>query len=327
MPQPLGDFTVSYYVGAYASSPCTSGWDPELEADFYRELKALDTIKGLEHPFLGESLHAHDDEWFLSNIDPEWSFVVTCVPGTMSAIAKNPEFGIASDAAAGREQALVFMAKARDAIAKLNAHAGRRCVTAIEVQTAPNQGRARSSAASLKASLETMLSWDWQGARIVIEHCDSYLEGQVPAKGFLSLSDEIQAIKAVNDKLDGNVGIVINWGRSVIEARSVTGALDHIKQAKQAGLLAGLMFSGVSDQDTPYGAWQDTHMPAAESPNVRIGAAGSLMTETQMHQCLHAADASRLDIVGIKLGIRPKDESIANRVAYNREALAIIARA
>ncbi|WP_049721477.1 DUF4862 family protein [Gilvimarinus polysaccharolyticus] len=318
---------MSYYVGAYASSPCTAGWDPQLETSFYGELKSFGNIKGLEHPFLGEKLHAHDDEWFLSNIAPEWSFVFTCVPGTMAAIGKTPEFGIASDDAAGREQALAFMAKARDAIAKLNAHAGRQVVTAIEMQTAPNQGKARSSAASLKASLEAMLSWDWQGARIVIEHCDSYIDGQVPAKGFLTLADEIQAIQAVNKQLDANVGIVINWGRSVIEARSVTGALDHIKQAKAAGLLAGLMFSGVSDQDTPYGAWSDTHMPAAQSASSSVGATGSLMSEAQMHQCMQAADAKSLDILGIKLGVRPKEASVAERLAYNREALAIMDRA
>lgn len=318
---------MSYYVGAYASSPCTSGWNPELEASFYNELKALGNVKGLEHPFLGESLHAHDDEWFLNNISPDWNFVFTCVPGTMAAIGNTPEFGIASDDDAGREQALAFMARARDAIAKLNAHAGRRVVTAIEMQTAPNQSKASSSAMSLEKSLETMLSWDWQGAQIVIEHCDTYIDGQKPAKGFLTLADEIQAIQAVNKKLDANVGVVINWGRSVIEARSVNGALDHIKQAKAAGVLAGLMFSGVSDQESPYGTWADTHMPAAQSESATIGATGSLMTEAQVHQCIHAAEASSLDIVGVKLGVRPKDESLENRVAYNREALAIIARA
>ncbi len=318
---------MSYYVGAYASSPCSSGWNSELEAEFYNQLKIMPGIKGLEHPFLGEHLHAHDDEWFLNNIDPSWQFIFTCVPGTMGAIGNNPNFGIASDDTAGREQALAFMEKARAAIAKLNAHAGRQVVQAIEMQTAPNKAKASSSAASLKASLETMLDWDWQGARIVLEHCDTLIEGQTPAKGFLTLDEEIEVVKAVNEAHNANIGIVINWGRSVIETRSTSGAVEHIKQVKDAGVLAGLMFSGVSDQETPYGAWADTHMPAAKSAEAEIGAEGSLMTEEQIHQCIKVADAKNLSILGIKLGIRPKDETVANRVAYNREALAILDRA
>lgn len=318
---------MSYYVGAYASSPCTSGWDPELETRYYHQLKQIPSIKGLEHPFLGENLHAHDDNWFLENIHPDWQYVFTCVPGTMGAIGKNPNFGIASDDADGREQALAFMEKARAAIAKLNAHAGRQVVRAIEMQTAPNKAKASSSAASLKASLETMLGWDWQGAKIVLEHCDTYIEGQTPAKGFLTLDEEIKVVKAVNEVHNENIGVVINWGRSVIETRSTSGAVEHIKQAKHAGVLAGLMFSGVSDQDTPYGVWADTHMPASKSAKAEIGAQDSLMTEEQIHRCLKVANAKDLPILGIKLGIRPKDETVANRVAYNREALAILDRA
>ncbi|UTF58882.1 DUF4862 family protein [Gilvimarinus sp. DA14] len=318
---------MSYYVGAYASSPCTSGWNPELETSYYNHLKQLPNVKGLEHPFLGEHLHAHDDGWFLQNIDPDWRYIFTCVPGTMGAIGKNPDFGIASDDPAGREQALAFMEKARAAIVKLNAHAGRQVVQAIEIQTAPNKAKASSSPASLKASLETMLGWDWQGARIVLEHCDTFIEGQTPAKGFLTLEEEINVIKAVNEHCNAKLGVVINWGRSVIETRSTSGAIEHIKKAKHAGVLAGLMFSGVSDQETPYGAWADTHMPAAPSAKAEIGAEGSLMTEEQIHHCIKVADAKNLPILGIKLGIRPKDEALENRVAYNREALAMLERA
>ncbi|WP_020207494.1 DUF4862 family protein [Gilvimarinus chinensis] len=318
---------MSYFVGAYASSPCSSGWDPKLEAEFYDQLKKVPTLKGLEHPFLGEHLHAHDDEWFLKTIDPSWQFVFTCVPGTMAAIGSNPHFGIASDDVDGREQALAFMEKARAAIVKLNAHAGRQVVQAIEMQTAPNKAKASSSPASLKASLETMLAWDWQGAQIVLEHCDTFIEGQTPAKGFLTLDEEIEVVKAVNEAHNADIGVVINWGRSVIETRSASGAVEHIKRAKDAGVLAGLMFSGVADQETPYGCWADTHMPAAKSAGAEIGAEGSLMTEEEIHRCVEAAGGEELPILGVKLGIRPKDESVDNRVAYNREALAMISRA
>lgn len=312
---------MKYFVGAYATSPSAMGWDAAVESEYYNQLKGYSNIKGLEHPFVGK-LHGEDDEWFLQNISSDWEFVFTCVPGTMAAIGKNPNFGIASDDQAGREEALAFMAKARDAIAKLNAHCGKQVVTAIEIQTAPNRSVAHSSAEALKASLTTMLGWDWQGARILVEHCDTFLTGQKPAKGFLTLREELAAINDVNQALGANVGVVINWGRSVIETRSTRGALDHIEQAKAAGLLAGLMFSGVSDQDTEYGAWQDTHMPAAKAANGTIGAEGSLMTEAEMHACMRAA--GEVPVLGIKLGVRPKDAPLEDRLGYIRDALAIM---
>jgi len=316
---------VRYYVGAYASSPNTSGWDPALEKSYYAQLKTLNNVRGLEHPFLGP-LHAHDDEWFLANIDPSWDFVFTCVPGIMNALANNPHFGIASDDAKGREEALAFMQKACLAIAKLNQHLGRKAVQAIQVQTAPNRSRASSSAKSLQASLETMLSWDWQGTQIVIEHCDALVPEHPPAKGFLSLEDEIKVLSAINSQQSQPLGIVINWGRSVLETRSTQGAIEHIKQVSAQGLLSGIMFSGVSDRENPFGLWRDSHMPPAKANKDSVGAEHSLMTEQDMHNCLAVADAHALAIVGIKLGIRPVDCPLDKRLAYNRDALAILDR-
>jgi hypothetical protein len=316
---------VRYYVGAYASSPNTSGWDPELEKSYYGQLKTQTNIRGLEHPFLGQ-LHEYDDDWFLANIDPAWDFVFTCVPGIMNALADNPLFGVASDDAEGREQALAFMQKACLAIGKLNQYLGRNGVKAIQVQTAPKRNVASSSAESLQASLETMLSWDWQGAQIVIEHCDALVPEHPPAKGFLSLDDEINVVTAVNSQQSMFLGIVINWGRSVLETRSTEGAIEHIKKAKAHGILSGVMFSGVSDQENEFGAWRDSHMPPAKANSHSIGAEHSLMTEQEMHKCLAAADAHKLAIVGIKLGIRPVETSLDKRLAYNQDALAILDR-
>ncbi|MFT5312339.1 MAG: hypothetical protein ACI8Z9_000817 [Paraglaciecola sp.] len=316
---------VRYYVGAYASSPNTSGWDPALESAYYAKLKTLNHVRGLEHPFVGQ-LHAHDDQWFLSNIDPDWDFVFTCVPGIMNALANNPLFGIASDDAQGRKEALAFMQKACLAIAQLKQHLGRNAVQAIQVQTAPSRSRASSSAESLQASLETMLSWDWQGTQIVIEHCDALVPEHPPAKGFLSLEDEIKVLTALNRQQSMPLGFVINWGRSVLETRSTQGAIEHINQVRAQGLLSGVMFSGVSDLENEFGLWRDSHMPPAKGNSGSIGAEHSLMTEQEMHKCLAAADAHALAIVGIKLGIRPTDCPIDKRLAYNRDALAILER-
>ena len=40
---------MSYFVGAYAASPNNPHWDPELETRYYEQLKAIPSIKGLEH--------------------------------------------------------------------------------------------------------------------------------------------------------------------------------------------------------------------------------------------------------------------------------------
>ena len=306
---------MSYFVGAYAASPNTATWNPELEAQYYAKLSALPNVKGLEHPFLG-SLHPHDDAWFISHIDPKWRFVFTCIPGVMAAMAKNPLTGLASDDASGRQEALAFVRQARDAIATLNAACGSHVVDAIEIQSAPDKTRAASSVASLTASLAELVQWDWQGARVVIEHCDAHVPGQVASKGFLSLADEITAIEATNTRYGSDVGIVVNWGRSVLEARSAQGALDHIQLARRHGVLAGLMFSGASGQDTPYGAWRDSHMPPAPATAGGMGAEGSLLTDAALRDCLLASDGQQLPILGLKIGIRPLDATLESRMAH-----------
>jgi hypothetical protein len=316
-----------YYVGAYASSPNTANWDSVLESRYYQQLKALDAVKGLEHPFLG-NLHPYDDDWFIANIDRKWRFVFTCIPGIMSAIGNNPKFGLASNDNPGRQEALVFMAKARTAIAKLNAAYGYSVVDAIQVQTSPSRAVASSSPEALKLSLETMLQWDWQGARIVIEHCDAFIVGQKPSKGFLTLSEEIAVLEAINSQRASSLGIVINWGRSAIEARNSQGAIDHIIQAKENGLLIGLMFSGACDQTTTTGpwqeeAWKDSHRPPALSTTT-LGAIASLMTAEKMHACMLAADYKNLPILGIKIGIRPIDAPLEERLSIIRDSLAIL---
>ncbi|GAC32729.1 DUF4862 family protein [Paraglaciecola polaris] len=318
---------MDFFVGSYATSPAWETWDPEAEQAYFAKLKTFTHLQGLEHPFTG-TLHPHDDDWFMANVSAKWQFVFTCVPGTMGALGKNPHFGIASDDEAGRQEALVFMQKACDAIGKLNRGLGRKAVKAIEVQTAPDRSKASGSARSLKASLETMLSWDWHGADIVIEHCDALVPEHDHAKGFLSLDDEITVLKELNASKDANLGILINWGRSAIETLSTDGVLTHIEQVKQQGLFKGLMFSGVTDQSSPYGIWKDTHMPAAKSPNVAFGAEHSLLTEQEIHRSLAACGhaLTQDSIVGIKLGIRPKDAPLEPRVGYNQSALAMIER-
>lgn len=320
---------MKYYLGAYAASPNHSGWDAALEAAYYNELKALPNLKGLEYPFLGQ-LHPYDDDWFLKNVSPEWDYVFTCIPGIMNALSSNPAFGLASSDEQGRAAALTFMQQAREAIIKLNQYSGRQAVKAIMIQTAPARNNAGASPEALALSLATMLQWDWQGARILIEHCDAYLPPQQPSKGFLSLTDEIAVVKQLNIMIPATLqplGIVINWGRSVFETRRVEGAIEHIQAVQQAGLLCGLMFSGVSDKNSEYGAWRDSHQPVQSSLQIQHGEPGSWMTEQAIHQCLAVChDADALPVLGAKIGIRPLTATVTERLGYVRDTLSVLDR-
>jgi hypothetical protein len=98
--------------------------------------------------------------------------------------------------------------------------------------------------------------------------------------------------------------------------------------ARIAGLAqSGLMFSGASGADTPYGAWQDSHMPQAPAEGLRHGAEGSLMTEAEIGHTLAAARGAALDFVGAKIAIRPPETGVEARLGRVGDLLALLARA
>lgn len=316
-----------FYVGAYATAPVTPSWDPEVQTAYFNGLKAIPGIRGLEHPFTG-SLHGQDDAWFLASIDPAWDFVFTGIPGVMGRLGEDACFGIASSADAGRQAALAFYEAARQAIHKLNRHLGRQAVKAMMIHTAPRPAECvRPDAAALVASLEEMVSWDWDGAALVIEHCDTYIQGQAPSKGFLSIESEIEAIAEVNRNTGSELGLCINWGRSALETRNVDGPVQHIEAARAAGLLQGLMFSGVSGAEGPYGAWADTHMPPAGAAGAGAFEPVSMLNEAEFRRCVEAADPQALAYMGIKIGVRPASLDGEQRLAFIESALNMLQRA
>jgi hypothetical protein len=311
-------------VGAYAASPANAAWNENEEEVYYNGLKAIPGVRGLEIPFTG-ALHPHDEAWLLRTVRKDWDFVVTCIPGTMQALASDRTFGLASDDAAGRKRAIDFAAKARDAVGRINAAVGRNAVIAVEVHSAPTQvGEGKGSACAFVESLAEIARWDWQGARIVVEHCDAYRAGHPPIKGFLTLEDELKAIAAANKSARKAIGVSINWGRSVLETRRIETAVQHIRQSRDAGVLCGLMFSGTSGAATPYGAWVDSHMPHAPAPGVSHAAEDSLMTEAEIAASLAAA--GKIEFVGAKIGIRPPEATVATRLGLIGDLLKLIDR-
>ncbi len=321
-----------YFVGAYAAAPSLSGWDPAAEGRFLASVLTLDGVAGLEVPFTGK-LHKDDEAWFLRQLPEEARFVVTTIPGTMARLQADKTFGLASTSAAGRRSALDFVRGALDAVKRLNQQLGRPAVVALELHAAPVAVRDAASAAALEASLIDLADWDTAGARLVLEHCDALMPGQAPAKGFLGLEAEAEAVQRANDATGKSMGIVINWGRSVIEQRQPEAAREHIAYLRDRGLLRGVVFSGCASVDTRFGdAWDDVHVPPAPAGSGAEGSNGtsdhhllepaSLLTPERIEECLQAAGTlPETGFRAIKVAA-PRNASVDQRVSVISQTLA-----
>ena len=303
-----------YYVGAYAASACGSGWQPRLEAELYAGLSEMEGVAGLEHPFYGGP-HRWDDAWFLAHVDPRWSLLLTCLPGTMDHLAKDARFGLASDDAEGRAAAVRFIAAARETAVRLNDALKRQAVTGVALHAAPRRGVPGVSASpiALRRSLEEIAGWDWAGARLLLEHCDAFVPSHPPDKGFLSLDEELAAAAGLP------VAALINWGRSALEARGARGPVDHLRRAR--GRLGGLMFSGVTR------AWRDSHPPFAPAFEETAADPASLMTGDAVRDCLAAAaESGPAGYLGFKIKPLPETLPVSRRLEFLRAGIRILDR-
>lgn len=315
---------MGYFVGEYAIAPAGLADEERMLAG----LAGMADVRGLEVPFTG-ALHRSDEAWLFARLRRDWDFVVTLIPGTMGRLQSERGFGLASTDEAGRQAALAMARSAREAVERLNATVGRNAVVAVELHSAPSRGPAggTGSREAFARSLGEVAGWDWFGARLAIEHCDAHRPGHPQHKGFLSLEDELAAIASANATARAAIGVCVNWGRSVLETHDAGTAAAHIAAARRADALAGIMFSGTSAADTPYGIWQDTHMPHAPAPGIAHGEAGSLMTEAEIARCLDAARGAKLDILGAKIAIRPPEATVETRLGMIADLLKLIARA
>jgi hypothetical protein len=315
-----------YMIGAYATAPSLGLGDMSLERKFYEQLiQSIPDIQGFEIPFWGKDIHKFGADFLFGYIQPDWDHVLTCIPGSVKGVEKNPNFGLASNDTSGRLDALRMHERACQMVRKINTHFSRSSVLAVHIATAPSVpvDGVSSSVDSLLLSLNEILSWDWMGARIVIEHCDSYVGDHPFEKGFMSLDDEILALKSLPD--DFKVGLAINWARSAIEGRGFLTLIDHIKLARENNLLSGLIFSGVSGKDDSYGVWKDSHMPFEKSFDIKYFQEGSLLTNSNIKKTFEALDLQRLDYIGVKLLSMPIDgSSIERRVGVNRDAITVL---
>lgn len=255
--------------------------DPADQQQFYRLLRDEDWIDGLEIPFPGDLVSR--PEWLADELASHWrSNTITAIPGTMKHLQTNPWFGLASPDAAGRAEALKFTELVRLAVLRLADRIGHPVVKYVQIHSAPAR---YAEWRYLAASLSEVREWDWAGATLAIEHCDQYVPGQEPEKGFLALEDEIEVAAELN------VGIHINWGRSCLEARDPGRALSGVSQARARGVLCGVIFSGTSATRTHLGpAWADAHLAATPDEP------GSLMSLVAIRDCALAAVGPNVDV-------------------------------
>lgn len=318
----------NYIVGAYATSPNLITWDEKSESAYFKLLKDLPSIRGLELPFWGNSLHAFDDQWLLDNLNPNWENVITCVPGTMKRLKYDPHFGLASKNKDSRKESIQFYSKALECVKTLKNYFGKNKVLAVQFTSAPSNtlGSINGEKELFFESLSEIATWDWLGAKIVIEHFDAVTpQNPKPKKGFLTLEEEIDVIAQINQKFDTNIGLTINWARSAIEYKNVDGPIKHIQMAIQYNVLSGLMFSGTTNKkNNLYGAWSDLHMPPANYLDFKYFEPESLMSFENIKNTLAVCNDYVLDYLGVKLLAFPNDSTFEKRIGMNRDAIRLL---
>lgn len=187
----------------------------------------------------------------------------------------------------------------------------------MQVHSAPRAPL--TSRDALARSLDDVATLDLAGALVAVEHCDAPARGRTPQKGFLTLDDELAVLTGRPERL------TVNWGRSAIEGRSAATPLAHVRAAVEAGVLGGLMLSGATGADGPWGPpWEDSHIaPAGDDPALAASAA-SLLDADHAAAALDATQGTAA-YVGAKVTTHPSLTDPAARVAVARATLALLA--
>jgi len=320
-----GRSTMSFIVGAYASAPSLFLNDRTQEKIFYELLKErVKNIKGLEIPFNGEVIHIFGNDFLIKLLEDDWLNVITAVPASFNNLKINKHFGLASDDQEGRDLALSCHRKLNDTVKEINDKKGNPCISHVQLCSSPSFPfeNVSSSEQTLISSLEEIMSWDWDGACLTLEHCDSHSVDGTYQKGFMSIESELRIIDYFSDSL---LGMVLNWGRSVLEGKSPNTILNHIDLCQQKDCLKGFIFSGTSEEDPMYGSWEDQHMPFFRKTSNLNGLENSLLTEENTSLTLEKLNEQALSYIGFKLQLLPQEKvSLEERVEINVDAEEIL---
>lgn len=285
---------IPFIVGAYASLP----QGREAQQEYYSLLRETSWIRGIEIPYPGDL--ATDEKWLFEQISPSWdSCTITAIPGTMVSVGKNPLFGLASTDPDGAAAAMQFTEKIREVVARFADRRGEAVIARVQLHSAPTN---QANANAYRDNLGKLAQLDWSGAQLVTEHCDCPQQGRKPEKGFLTIGEEV-AIAA-----ETGTGIHINWGRSCLEERDVNTPVSHIREAANAGVLQGVLFSGAGPEATQYGyEWIDGHLPSTEDEP------SSLMTSALIAEAAAVARSGGVAYLGAKICV-PSEATLKERL-------------
>lgn len=289
------DRNTRFIVGAYASLPK----EKQDQEAYYALLRDTPWIDGIEIPFPGDL--ADDEKWLYSQLSDTWNCsTITAIPGTMVSVGKNPHFGLASTDSEGYTAAKEFTERIRMTVNRMADRRGDTVISYVQLHSAPTYYAQRNAYCDALGELAQL---DWSGAHLVTEHCDSPKKGYKPEKGFLTIEEEISIAQ------ETATGIHINWGRSCLEERDEHAPLKHIKLAAAAGVLKGVLFSGVSPHATQYGyEWIDGHLPST------IDEPTSLMDEKLISEASRCALQAHVSYLGAKICVPPKS-TLKERIA------------
>jgi len=303
---------VTLIIAGYTAAPA----EKNAAALYYQQLATVKRAGGLELSWK-EQQTAVEIADLLKIVPDHWVFTLNAIPATAQAWAKDPRFGLASPDDTGRRAAVELVRRIATAVKTINQTAGRTVVLAVEVQSAPGFGNRDyvAHADALARSLRDISAFDWQGAEVLLEHCDAFVVGQTPAKGFLTLGEEIATLKGLTDSA---IGLSLNWGRSLLELRDPARVNDHVIAARNSGLLRGFTLSGASGEENAVGkAWADSHLAFQDLPDAAYAEPHSLMTLDHARQSLRE--------VGELLFLAVKTNWPAARPAPAERAASVIA--
>ncbi|WP_159107355.1 DUF4862 family protein, partial [Azospirillum sp. B506] len=155
-------------VGAYAAQP--DGL--EERRAFLEEVLSLSGVDGLEIQWgaPGWERDAPILADVLGSREGRGGHVLTLIGAAATAAAREPAVGLASPDPGGRDRAVELVAAAREGVLDFIARGQR--IVAVELHAFPTlpQADAERGGRALERSLCEILSWDWGGATVVLEH-------------------------------------------------------------------------------------------------------------------------------------------------------------
>ena len=314
----------NYICGAYPSAPSQHSDDKDAETAFYDRLRSMPQIGGIEIPFWGEATHPFGDAFMQSCLHADWVNVMTCVPLSMDAKARDLKIGLAAKDEEARQHSIAMHERAYRAFQDFNEQAEKNIFKAVHLVSAPAGGPDYASKDALQKSLAQIAGWDWGGIDIFIEHCDAHKPDGSAEKGLLSLEEELQVIDAMGIE---NLGVALNTGRSTVEGRDADHAITHLEMVQQSGVPFALMFSGSTGADDAYGPWKDLHMPFGAFEGSKFPYPNSSLSKDALDRLFDVLDerSKALAFIGFKVMPLPQSSATINRrVGINEDAITIL---